>query len=366
MASELLVYLARAMDARSDVDILLEEEKYSFLLESIGASIANPYKIGPRDPIHNGRRNTDADFRCLKKCGIILADISLKHYQYVGCIFEIVEAVNCAIPIILVVGDSGLHERMYFQSHCEFITREPHEAVDYIRRVHTKSGIEMQLEEMKLYYNAIANRYGDQAIRTHDRSASEMAGFMTERSELRRVLRRYVNSDNEVCQIGIGTGDWTTTICECAAKVTAIEQSSEMLSQAKINLANFDNIKYYHSDIMGNNETITRSDIVVAYFLLSLYPPSAQVLLLECIRNFLRPRGILIVADTNKLGDVQSMGLGRRRIQRRECNARIFHLYKEHFDHAHLRDLMAQNEFEIITASADSVWFSWTVSRKTD
>jgi hypothetical protein len=124
--SQLLVYFCRAMDARSQKEILEKDDKYRRLLESINASMLNPFKCSDRKEANNELNIAQHDLSLLKGSEVVLADLSDPNYLYVGCIFEIVHATLYDIPVILVVGENDIGNRIFFQAFCDFIAKEPY------------------------------------------------------------------------------------------------------------------------------------------------------------------------------------------------------------------------------------------------
>lgn len=357
--SELSVYFARAMDARDVKDIKADDEKYIELLSPIGGVIINPYKGKKENPMENGSRVAKDDLELLIESDVVLADLSIPNYQYVGCIFEMVHAANNNIPVILIEGEKDFHNRYFIQAYCDFITKIGEEAVEYIRRTYTRKGIEEQMEEMHNYYNEIADNYQTNYSGTNIRSKME---YQQERKALRMLIREHVKG--KAFQIGIGTGDWTKTICETADSVVGIDQSKRMIAEARNNLSAYRNISFLHGDIFKFKNEINNGpfDCVVVYFLLSLLPSPMQRRLLNLIQRVLKPGGLLIIADTRKRRDFPSIGLGRRQLQRRKRGDRVFTLYKENFYGDSLVKLLEKEGFKVIDSKPESVWFSWAVS----
>lgn len=359
--SKLSVFFAHAMDARSREDIVLDDEKYTKLLSTIGGVITNPYRQKSQNLIQHGLSIAQRNLMLLRTSDIVLADLSVPNYQYIGCIFEIVHASINDVPVVLVVGDNDFSDRLLFQAYCDFIARNADEAIEYIRRAYTQEGVERQMIEMQTYYNEIAHKYMDKSVRTHKQSQESIEFKKKERAELRTIIRKYVKG--KVCQIGIGTGDWTKTIGETSDRVVGVEQSQEMLVQARLNLASYGNITFMHCDALKEDISGGPFDCVVIFFLLSLLPRSMQDRLLNRVQKILKPGGLLVIADTKKLGDLPAMGLGRRQLQQRKSDNKVFILYKEHFVGDSLVGLLEKKGYEVIDASRKSVWFPWAISR---
>ena len=360
--SELRVYFAHAMDEIPASEVASTEEAYRELLTRIGATITNPYSRRVLDPLHEAFDVVQRDFDALKSSNVVLVDLSLPDYQYVGCVFEMVEATYHDIPVILVVGQSSLDNRVFVQAFSDFIARDAVDAVEFTRRAYTLDGIAEQMSEMKAYYSAVASTYTARSVKPRGDNANDLESFARERDELRAFLEKYARG--EVCQLGIGTGDWTRTVCESAAHVLAVEQSSEMLAQARINLARYQNVSFLQCDAVEEEMVGGPFDCVVVYFLFSLLPPKVQDRLFIRISRLLKADGCLIVADTKRISDIPGLGLGRRKLQERFADGRRHMLYKEHFVGDCLAKLLKSHDYAVTDVSCDSVWFTWAASYK--
>jgi ubiquinone/menaquinone biosynthesis C-methylase UbiE len=354
------VYFARAMDARPVEDVVADDEKYIRLLEEIGAVIANPFEQDPQNLIQDALSVVERDLANLKASDIVVADLSVPGYQYVGCVFEIVHAAMNDIPVVLVIGERDLHQRVFFQAYCDFITKDVADAVEYILRAHTQHGVEQQMVEMQQYYDGIAPMY--KSARTYRLGEKDAETHERERAELRAVIQGYVKG--RTCQIGIGTGDWTKTICQTADEVVGVEASPEMLKQARRNLSSYSNMKFLLCDALKESISGEPFDRVAVYFLLSLLPRSMQGRLLDHVHRIMKPDGLLIVADTKKLGDLPARGLGRRQLQERQIGSKTFTLYKEHFVGDSLVRLLEKKGYTTVASSEETTWFSWAISRR--
>lgn len=355
--SKTKIYYARAIDDRDDKNVWAEDKKIEQLITESGCKFVNPYT---GNNIENYLEIANNDIELLKQCDILLADLSIPAYQYVGVIFEIAFASIFNIPVIIIVGNNKWENRVFFQAYCEFIARTWEEALEYISRVHTKDGIKKQLLEMQRYYHEMALSPPKKNVKASTDDNKSQQQHSIEREKLRQVIRKYVSGN--VCQFGIGAGDWTYTICETAEKVVGIEISSELLKQAKINLSQFTNITYLHADILNNTLNPGAFDCIVIYFLLSILPPSVQHKLIGQIRRLLKPSGLLVIADTKKPENLPAMGLGRRILQKRNSGMSHCILYKEHFAGKSLEYLIEKHNLKIIDSDNDQTKFSWIVA----
>jgi ubiquinone/menaquinone biosynthesis C-methylase UbiE len=361
--SDLRVYLARAMDERPTCEIEAEEDRYTSLLRPLGVQLVNPFE-GKRPVVLDDSCDTaDRDLQLLRSTDLLLADLSQADYTYVGALCELSFARFLDLPIVTVVGNTRLHERHFLQSFSEFLCSNEAEAVEYIRAVHTKAGSAELLAQMREYYSAIAHCYYESWARASQ--PAELEILKADRDALQNVLRRYARGD--VCELGVGTGDWTETICEVAESVWGLEQSREMLEQAQHRVKRFANVELIRCDLLepdAMEETRHPStvDCVVVYFLLGLFPRRLQMELLQRIRRRLRGGGLVIVADAKRVRNAPSMGLGRARLQDRVAQDRTFRLYKDHFPGNTLAALLSKAEYRIVSCGNDLTWFSWVVA----
>lgn len=359
--SELKIYFARAMDGVSREHISARDAEYDALLKPVGGILLNPYGGAPPDLIQDAGGVVESNLKLMSGCDLLLADVSVPAYQYVGCMFEIADAVKHEIPVIVVAGEGDLRRRIYLHAYADFIAGRPEEAVEYIRRAHTREGVARQIEEMKTYYSHVAPEYMTKSVRPDPDTPRLVGAFAAERGELRRVITRHARG--KVCELGSGAGDWTTSICEVADEVVGVEPSAEMLEQAARRLARCANVRLLPRDALAEEIGGGPFDCVVVYFLLSLLPPPAQQLLFDRVERLLKPGGLLMVADTRMLRDVPAIGFGRRQIQQRRVGGQTYRLYKEHFVGETLARLLRRRGYDILDAKSGPVWFSWAVAR---
>ena len=63
----------------------------------------------------------------LRKCDLLIFDCSLEHWNYVGCIFEVVYAHQQQKPIFIYTGNSSIIHRPWLRHHSTFITNSKEE-----------------------------------------------------------------------------------------------------------------------------------------------------------------------------------------------------------------------------------------------
>jgi len=354
------VYLAQAIDGRDTVDIMDTQEMYASLLATIGVTLASPldvesYSADAFDAI----AILQHDLSILRKCDALLVDLSLVGHEYLGCLFEIGCANAHGIPVVVCIGNRNLERRVALQGACQFIVREPEQAIECLLRGISEAGVRQQMKETQAYYDAIARTYD--AASGRDMAPRDLHAAEGEKNALRETLRKFAL--RRVCQIGIGTGAWTETICETADVVVGIDASPSMLMEARRRLAGFGNVQFVLADVLGNDVQVGTVDCVVCCFLLSLLPQSMQKRLFAAVRRILKPGGVVVVADSKRPANYPGVGLGRCRIQTRSAGGTEYTVYKEHFGGQLLRNLLEDNGYEVVHAAENRVWLTWAVAR---
>lgn len=85
----------------------------------------------------------------------------------------------------------------------------------------------------------------------------------------------------------------------------------------------------------------------------------AQQVLISCALELLKPNGKILFADTQRIREIPSFGLGRRRIQQRRVNGRKFMLYKEHFTPHDWESFAVFYGLNIVECPKNTEWFSF-------
>ncbi len=134
----------------------------------------------------------------------------------------------------------------------------------------------------------------DQVAQSYD---DEYRRFMTEafESEIRAWLAQQFTSDDEVLELGCGTGIFTAMIAERVSHVTATDLSSEMLERAGQRLGGYDRVETRTEDACQTSFTGGSFTAVLAVNVLHHADEPAAVLR-EC-RRVLKPGGRLVVID---------------------------------------------------------------------
>lgn len=94
----------------------------------------------------DGTERTDAEVnhflvrterQFVESCDLVLVDLSLPDWQYVGSLMEIVYASLAQIPIVAVVGDSEIGARRWLQAHVTRCVKTMEEAIEACARLLT-------------------------------------------------------------------------------------------------------------------------------------------------------------------------------------------------------------------------------------
>jgi len=131
-------------------------------------------------------------------------------------------------------------------------------------------------------------------------------------ARVREVLAGAVRAEDEVVEIGCGTGALTARLVARGARVTAVEQSPDMLDLARARLARAPSKTLEKVEAAQAVEAVTWKectaaeidglpaagfDACVAAFALSEMSASERAYVLEAARERLRPDGVLAVGD---------------------------------------------------------------------
>lgn len=111
----------------------------------------------------------------------------------------------------------------------------------------------MQTKEIKDFYNQSLQKSSN--VYEQDRwfsSSQARAGYHSTRSAVLRYALPLLNNESDILELGPGPGTWTKILLQKApqARFDLVDISEEMLSQARTNLGNQENISYITSDIL--------------------------------------------------------------------------------------------------------------------
>ncbi len=109
------------------------------------------------------------------------------------------------------------------------------------------------------------------------------------------LARAAVGSDDEVVDLGAGTGFVTVPLAQRAKKVLAVDLSAAML--AKIDQADSPNIQIIAADIAAFDLPARSVDVVVSNYALHHLTDIQKAKLLHRAHRWLRPGGRIVIAD---------------------------------------------------------------------
>lgn len=126
------------------------------------------------------------------------------------------------------------------------------------------------------------------------------------------IVRDYINSSDEVLEIGCGTGTLTVSCAEKGASVVGFDISSQMLAMAKQkvrerNLADKVQLQEMGAIEMDKAFGEETFDKIVSTLVFSEFYPDEQQYVLGQSYRILRPGGLIIIAD-----DVMPKSLWKR------------------------------------------------------
>lgn len=354
----LKVYYARAMDGIAPSKIMEDEQHVTTALSQKGFSIANPYRE-QETQIEQADRLVENNLKLLKESDILLGNLSIHDYTYIGAVFEILQAANLGIPIVVFIGNSNLENRFYLHFYCNFICRTIDEAVEYIWRCWTSEGINHQLNEEMKFYDKIATEPGNGTRKSYKNKESDIEIYDRERGSLKEKLRHYCRYKN-VLELGCGIGEWTQVIAEVAKSVTCIESSQNMIARAKETLRESPiRPNFIHGDFFNQTFLVESSDVIVLYFTLSFFPALLQNKLLSAMKKRVSKDGHFLFGESIQISTLPSIGLGRQRIQTRRACGKEYAIYKEHFAPYQLEKLLNLNSLSVIDLPIDVRWFTF-------
>lgn len=364
LKNKLNIYYARAMDEISVSEILFEDRVVKGALEDKGFILINPFNEYDSS---NSSVNiiVKQNEEVLKNSDILLVNLSKVEYVYIGAIFEIFQAYNFNIPIVIYIGDSKLHKRIYIQFYCDFICKNLEEALEYIWCTWTIDGVQHQLSEEISYYDGISKSYDIKGRKTYlNKRKDNKNKYDLERSFLKQSLIDFCKNKN-VLELGCGNGDYSCSIVKSAKSLTCIEISEDMINEAK-KKANEYNLKptFILGDFLDDEVISDKYDIIISYFALSFLPPHLQNILVRNMQKWLKQNGKVLIAESIQFSTLPSTGLGKIRIQKRNTNTKEHKIYKEHFTHFSLKELFEVNQFNVSNINLENIWFAFCVATK--
>jgi ubiquinone/menaquinone biosynthesis C-methylase UbiE len=346
------------MDALDQSRIIEDDKHVKMELARRRFFIVNPYKEQVIQ-IEQANQIVEKNLKLLKESDVLLVNLTVPNYTYIGVVFEIVQAATLGLPIIAYIGDSHLADRYYLHAFCDFICNTIEEAVEYIRRCWTFEGINKQIKEEKEFYDKIATQTEKTTRKPYKNKKKDIDRYEKERARLKNMIRDYC-LDKNVLELGCGTGEWTKAIAEVAKSIVCIESSLNMIKSARERLATSSiQPDFINSDFFDESLSVKPCDIIVSYFTLSFLPPLAQNELLSIMKKWISKDGFLLFGESIQVSALPSIGLGRQRIQVRNANGKKYRMFKEHFNPYHFQKVLALNDFKIINLPLDVKWFTF-------
>lgn len=244
-------------------------------LSRYGFELVNPFnglaagEVDPRQVIEENRR-------LLEQSDVLLANMGRRTYGYVGAVFEIAHAAFLRCPIVVYMGQNDLGGRLYFPHYCGFMCETLDDALQYLWRCCSQTGIDEQLREQMAYYDAVAHVYDDKVREVHRRAVDDSESYMEERTQLQDKLKEHCRG-RAVLELGCGDGDWTRFIADVATSVSCVDSSAKMINEAKRRLRRCANRpEFSKANVLSECFAPRTCDVVVCYFLLALLPPVCQ------------------------------------------------------------------------------------------
>ncbi|MHC4564793.1 MAG: class I SAM-dependent methyltransferase [Planctomycetota bacterium] len=356
------IYYARAMDDLPQSLVEHDDENVQEALNKLGYSLINPY-TKPNNSNLNYDTIVEDNLRLLASSHVLLANLSVPGYIYVGAVYEITQACHLQIPVVTYVGQTGLENRCYLLHYADFICEDLNESLEYIWRCLSKDGIKHQLAESISFYDVVGREGRETSNKPYKERQNDIERYETERNLLKKKFIEYC-CDKDVLELGCGTGEWTAAMLKTARSLVSIDASENMLMRAKKRIGSCANkLTLLRGDFLKQHLTIRPLDVVVAYFTISFLPPVMQQQLLARIKDWLLPGGICLFAESAQFSTLPSFGLGRQRIQTRVGAEREYRIYKECFSPYQLKKVVSDAGFDVVELLDNRTWFSFCAAR---
>lgn len=360
-ADRLRIYYARAMDGIEPLAIVADERSTVEALQVRGISIVNSYTV-EESGLEDAAEVAEANLALLQQSHLLLANLSLQGYTYVGAVFEIVQAVEAGLPVVVYVGNTGFENRYYIHAYADFICSSLDEAAEYVYRCFSSEGTSRQIRETKDYYSSVADEYEDKVVNPYAEIPCERGEYLRERRQLKTRLRHYCRA-KRVLELGCGTGEWTQAIAEVASSIVCVEASARMISETKRRLEHAAaTISFLNEDFLDDTLPVEPCDVIVSYFAVSFLSPAAQRRLLLNMKKWLVSGGLILFAESRQIAPSPSLGHGDRRIQKRISHGNEFLIFKQRFTETQMKKLFLGEGFTIRDLGANGKWFVFGVA----
>ena len=228
MDKHVKVFFSRAMDGIPESEIVLNDKKVINTLEQLNFSIINQYAVvDPRRARIAGICEiVEKDLSLLLEADILIADLSIVGYNYVGAIFEIERAHSLGKRVYVWVGESNNENRIWMKYYASAICISFCEVVDILRFFYTGEGRCERDKNAILYYSSVARCYEENVERSLATKNIESL-YHCEYGQFMQWADELSLAGNSL-DIGSGFGRWAKLFKNCL-QVHCIDFSSEML-----------------------------------------------------------------------------------------------------------------------------------------
>ena len=123
----MLVYYARAVDSCDWDEVQSERSRVIDLLSEHGMEVINDFSDG----FTSDRELVESQLANIKKCDVLIADLSIPNHPYVGCIGEIIYARQFGKKVYVIYGECdhikkrpwlSYHVDGFYRDYKEFLT----------------------------------------------------------------------------------------------------------------------------------------------------------------------------------------------------------------------------------------------------
>jgi hypothetical protein len=132
-----LVYIARAVDRRRVEE---REQAARTLSQKVKAAgfrpvdpVARPFPGFDQRNILSDYDRVLSDLAWLRRCDVLIADMSIPDWPYIGCICELVYARLYDVPAIVITGENLVGDRIWLRFHADAVVHDIDEAVNVLR-----------------------------------------------------------------------------------------------------------------------------------------------------------------------------------------------------------------------------------------
>jgi len=125
----MLVYYARAVDSRDWDEVQSERSRVVQLFSEHGMEIINQFSDGYEDD----KELVESQIANIRRCDILVADLSIPNHPYLGCIGEVIYAHRFGKRVYVIYGDyEHLPDRPWMSYHTDGFFRTYYEFISFI------------------------------------------------------------------------------------------------------------------------------------------------------------------------------------------------------------------------------------------